>query len=136
MSTTRSNKNKNIIKINEVEYEIVDGTQSDGRCFSGSIYYGLNNKISNENELNVWIQNYIIDPIFKLETADCGQFFSWVYIYNYFNYENISNNMPNDIINIFEPVPKILKNFSTGCCPGLRCSGNNSAILDITGKAP
>ena len=44
------------IEIKKKIYEIVDGTQSDGRCFSAAIYYVLFNVKADDNDLNIWIQ--------------------------------------------------------------------------------
>ena len=65
------------IEINRKKYQIIDDTQSDGRCFSASIYYLLFNVKADDNALNIWIQENIIDPIIDTENTDCIQFFNW-----------------------------------------------------------
>ena len=131
MSTTRAKKYKNIIKINEVEYEIVDGTQSDGRCFSGSIYYDLHEVVAVEDELNSWIEDYIINPILELETTDCGQFFSWVFFYNYFNNsKKISENMQ-DIVYIFRLIDLLIKFKKQIYSKSINLNNNIQDALDI-----
>jgi hypothetical protein len=65
-----------VIELEGKKYELIEGTQGDGRCFSASIYYDLNNKIPTDDELNEWIQNFIINPI---NNADCSQFLIWAY---------------------------------------------------------
>ena len=84
--------------IDNREYEIIEGTQSDGRCFSASIFYDLYKSVATDDVLNKWIQYYIIDPILQTETTNCPQFvlwvINWIGIHNA-NYENssyVSNN--------------------------------------------
>jgi hypothetical protein len=66
------------IQIEKQTYDIIEGTQSDGRCFSASIYYDLYKKKANDEQLNNWIQQYIIEPILNTENNNCIQFFNWV----------------------------------------------------------
>ena len=74
---------KNTLVIDENKYEIIEGTQSDGRCFSASVYYDLYNKIPSDtdDEFNVWIQTNIIDPILATEDKDCIKFLKWATIW-------------------------------------------------------
>ena len=65
------------ITIEAHNYKIIDNTQSDGRCFSAAIFYDLNSRQSEDNELNEWIQIMIIDPILAVEQSDCSKFFLW-----------------------------------------------------------
>jgi hypothetical protein len=44
---------KNTLVIDENKYEIIEGTQSDGRCFSASVYYDLYNKIPSDHTSRV-----------------------------------------------------------------------------------
>ena len=71
----------NIIKLEKKNYELIYGTQSDGRCFSASVYYDLNLKIPDSSVLNQWIKQYIIDPILNTENTNCPQFFLWATIW-------------------------------------------------------
>jgi hypothetical protein len=66
------------IEIEEQTYDIIEGTQSDGRCFSASIYYDLYKEKPEDKQLNEWIQTYIIDPILATQNTDCIIFFNWV----------------------------------------------------------
>jgi len=66
------------IEINGEEYKI-HRAQSDGRCFSAAVFYDLNGRVAEDSELNLWIQQYIIDPIIKTEDTDCKQFLLWAY---------------------------------------------------------
>ena len=68
---------QNTIEINDKIFEIIEGTQSDGRCFSAAIYYLLFNRKATDEELNKWIQTYIIKPILETETTNCIKFFNW-----------------------------------------------------------
>ena len=68
---------QNTIEINDKIFEIIEGTQSDGRCFSAAIYYDLKGKPANDEELNEWIQENIINPILDTETTNCIKFFNW-----------------------------------------------------------
>jgi hypothetical protein len=70
-----------IITIQGQEMNLISGTQSDGRCFSASIFFDLNGKVAGDEELNVWIQEYIINPILQTEKTDCSQFLLWSYIW-------------------------------------------------------
>ena len=49
-----------IINIDGKNYELINGTQSDGRCFFASIFYDLNNRVAENNELNEWIEENVI----------------------------------------------------------------------------
>ena len=69
--------NTDILTIEGNNYQIIKGTQSDGRCFSASIFYDLNTRIPGNDELNTWIQNYIITPILNTKRTDCSTFFIW-----------------------------------------------------------
>ena len=66
------------IQIEKQTYDIIEGTQSDGRCFSASIFYDLYKEKANDEQLNNWIQQYIIEPILNTENTNCNQFFNWV----------------------------------------------------------
>ena len=70
------------IEIKKKIYEIVDGTQSDGRCFSAAIYYVLFNVKADDNDLNIWIQTNIINPIIETENTDCIKFLKWAMIWS------------------------------------------------------
>ena len=68
----------NTITINGNTYNIINSTQSDGRCFSASVYYELyNNIVANSDDLNEWIQYNIINPILETEQTDCPKFLLW-----------------------------------------------------------
>ena len=66
-----------LITIEGNTYKIIRTTQSDGRCFSASVYYGLYRQKASNTELNEFIQYNIINPILKTEETDCFKFFGW-----------------------------------------------------------
>jgi hypothetical protein len=68
-----------IIKIKKKAYDLIQGTQSDGRCFAASVFYDLKERVAEDEELNVWIQVNIINPILETEKTDCSQFLLWAY---------------------------------------------------------
>ena len=70
-----------IINIDGKNYELINGTQSDGRCFFASIFYDLNNRVAENNELNEWIEENVIEPILNKNIYDCPTFFTWAYFW-------------------------------------------------------
>ena len=70
------------IEIKKKKYEIIEGTQGDGRCFSGAIYYLLFKKVADNDDLNVWIQTNIINPIIDTENTDCIKFLKWAMLWS------------------------------------------------------
>jgi len=93
----------NTIILEGNKYQLIQGTQSDGRCFSASVYYDLNKEIPNDQQLNTWIQQFIIEPILATEETDCPQFFQWAIIWASIHNNDIINN-PNFVTNINEQV--------------------------------
>ena len=73
--------NTDILTIEGNNYQIIKGTQSDGRCFSASIFYDLYGIRPEDNKLNNWIQENIITPIIDTKTTDCSRFFIWATIW-------------------------------------------------------
>ena len=67
----------NNIELEGKQYELIEGTQGDGRCFSASVFYDLNGRVASNEELNQWIQKFIIVPILNTEEIDCPQFLLW-----------------------------------------------------------
>ena len=65
------------IEIKKKKYRIVNDTQNDGRCFSAAIYYLLFKDVADNDQLNNWIKENIIDPILATEDANCIKFFNW-----------------------------------------------------------
>jgi hypothetical protein len=97
------------IEVDGNKYTIINGTQSDGRCFAASVYYDLYNKIPDDTELNNWIQTNIIVPIINTENTDCLKFFTWA-----INWAGTHNSMLEDnpytytiIDNVIELSPEI-----------------------------
>ena len=87
------------ITINKKTYKIINDTQSDGRCFSASMFYALHDgQVATDDKLNVWIQDYIIDPILDTEHTDCPQFLLWVI--NWATTHNVNVNTPNYVSTI------------------------------------
>ena len=61
------NMSQNInVDINGEEYRTVPGNQTDGRSFSGAVFYSLNGRFARDDELNDWIRDNIIVPIQKI----------------------------------------------------------------------
>lgn len=71
----------NIITLESKQYQLIQGTQSDGRCFFASIFYSLYNIIPLDEELNSWIQQYIIEPILDKSITNCPLFSEWALNY-------------------------------------------------------
>ena len=50
------------VKINKDDkdyfFELINGTQDDGRCFSASVFYDLNGRKAEDDELNAWINKF------------------------------------------------------------------------------
>ena len=86
----------NTITIEGNTYNIINSTQSDGRCFSASVYYELYNNVAESSILNQWIQEYIIRPILQTEQTDCPQFLLWVTKWTTID-KGMFINKPNDI---------------------------------------
>ena len=81
----------NIKTLEENQYQIIEGTQSDGRCFSASVYYDLFNKKANDEELNNFIQQYIIKPILDTEKSNCPKFLQWATIWTGIHNKNLND---------------------------------------------
>ena len=87
------------ITINKKTYKIINDTQSDGRCFSASMFYALHDgQVATDDKLNVWIQEYIIDPILDTEHKDCPQFLMWAI--NWATTHNVNVTKPNYVSTI------------------------------------
>jgi hypothetical protein len=104
--TDSMTKNKNI-DIDGQTFEIIEGTQSDGRCFSASIYYDLYEEKATDVKLNDWIQVFIIDPILKTETTNCPEFFNWAINWVGIHNEEDNKEVNEDIITMHETFDKI-----------------------------
>jgi len=72
------NITKTQIEIQGKKYNLINGTQSDGRCYSASIFYDLNKKKAEDKELNDWIQIHIIETIISTQQTNCPLFMNWV----------------------------------------------------------
>ena len=81
------------ITIEGKNYQIIEGTQSDGRCFSASVYYSLYGKPAENDDLNYWIEYSIINPILDTEKTDCSYFLKWVMIWTGIHRTNIQNDI-------------------------------------------
>ena len=67
----------NTITLEGNKYDIIKEIKGDGRCFSASIYYYLNNRNPDDDILNKWIFEFIINPILATEQTNCPKFFEW-----------------------------------------------------------
>ena len=91
------------VQIEKQTYDIIEGTQTDGRCFSASIYFDLYKEKPEDKQLNEWIQTYIIDPILATQNTDCIIFFKWVFLWASSTRHGTNTNnftMDDDIIKI------------------------------------
>jgi len=68
------------IEINGEQYRNIRGNQTDGRCFSGAVFIGLNGRVAGNNELNDWIRENIITPIRALDRRSV-EVIKWVLSY-------------------------------------------------------
>lgn len=115
-------KTKDII-LEGNKYKLIEGTQGDGRCFAASIFYDLNRIKAEDDELNIWIKDRIIDPILEIEKTNCPKFLLWatqwagIHNYNLINQEFPSKNREEiiitsiiqDVDDIFDRLINLLK---------------------------
>jgi len=100
------------VKINGQQYRNIPGNQTDGRCFSGAVFISLNGRVAGNDELNVWIQDNIIDPIEALDKYSI-EVIRWVLAYTQVPDTTVplvhalSDNMQNfldDCISLYEAI--------------------------------
>ena len=127
-----------IVTIEGRKYELIEGTQSDGRCFSASIYYSLFGHIANSDELNDWIQINIINPIVNINKVINydysydyrGDLFVWAF--NYYSLNNVdstitnTSNLGGQLSNVFKLLMPLV-NFKNKLN-----TQNDNIIYDIT----